>query len=157
MAKKHKDVFIDKGRRLVHGYKTTKAERISHGESKDVKVATGKRLVHGYETTKGADKNRYYKDGGNAKDDKYIVNVGNIGNIRCGSMEDAEKTYSKYVSQSESGYGRAGGEYVGLMVDGEPTKEHFGSNMDMDEEYAKGGDVESKKTWLDGIEYLFNL
>lgn len=62
--KSHKGVFVAKGKRLKHGYETTKAEIISHGESKDVTVETGKRLVHGYETVKGKDKDKYYKSGG---------------------------------------------------------------------------------------------
>ena len=74
---------------------------------------------------------------------KYVVNVGNIGNISCKTKAEAEKTYNEYVMQSESGKGRAGGEYVGLMIDGEPVKEHFGSNMDGDDEYAKGGAMSS--------------
>jgi len=56
-------------------------------------------------------------------------------------MAEAEKTYKEYVEQSESGVGRASGEYVGLYVDGEPVKEHFGTNED---EYAKGGSMKNK-------------
>lgn len=82
---------------------------------------------------------------------EYIVNVGNIGNIRCESMAEAEKTYAEYLEQSKSGHGRAGGEYVGLMVDGEPVKEHFGVDRD---EMSKGGKTDKDKgkymaTWGD--------
>jgi len=59
---------------------------------------------------------------------KYVVNVGNIGNIDCESKEDALKTYNEYVQQSKSGYGRASGESVILLEDGEPIKEYFGTN-----------------------------
>jgi phage FluMu protein Com len=61
---------------------------------------------------------------------KYVVNVGNIGNIACDSKEEAEETFKEYVEQSKSGYGRAAGESVYLMVDGEPEKEYIGDNVE---------------------------
>lgn len=67
----HKNVFVKKGKRLSHGYATTKAKTISHGESKDVSVATGKRLIHGYETVKGDNPNKYYKSGGKINEVDY--------------------------------------------------------------------------------------
>ena len=63
-------------------------------------------------------------------EEKYVVNVGNIGNITCKDKAEAEETYKEYVEQSKSGKGRAGGESVYLMVDGEPEKEYFGTNTD---------------------------
>jgi hypothetical protein len=55
--------------------------------------------------------------------DKYIVNVGNIGNIAEKTRKDADKTYNEYVRQSKAGYGRGGEEDVILMIDGEAVRE----------------------------------
>jgi hypothetical protein len=62
---------------------------------------------------------------------RFEVVVGNIGCIPQPSLPKAEEVYREYVEQSKSGVGRAGGEFVTLLVDGEPLLEHFG---DMDEE-----------------------
>lgn len=59
----------------------------------------------------------------------YEVYVGNLGCVHRGSSKkEADTTYAQYVKASKSGSGRAGGEGVQLMVDGEPIKEHFGTN-----------------------------
>lgn len=54
---------------------------------------------------------------------KYYVNVGNIGNIFSSNKREAMKTYRDYVKISKDGIGRAGGENVCLMIDGEPEIE----------------------------------
>ena len=75
--------------------------------------------------------------GGVTKND-YVVNVGNIGNIPCDSLLEARDVYNEYVEQSKSGMGRAGNEYVGLYMNGEPMFEYFGT-LDNDNEYKRGG------------------
>jgi hypothetical protein len=58
----------------------------------------------------------------------YEVIVGNIGTVYGGvSKAAALKKYTTYVRQSKSESGRAGGEDVTLMSDGEPIKEHYGN------------------------------
>lgn len=60
---------------------------------------------------------------------QYQVIVGNIGTVYDGADEaQAESKYTEYVKQSESGQGRAGGERVTIMADGEPIKEHTPRN-----------------------------
>ena len=57
----------------------------------------------------------------------YEVIVSNIGCTHSGRNEvEARKHYKEYVEQSKSNYGRAGGEEVKLMRDGEPIVEYFG-------------------------------
>lgn len=60
----------------------------------------------------------------------YSVVVGNIGVIQCKNQKEAIKTYNEYVKQSKNLIGRAAGEDVTLMIDGEPTKEYYGTNED---------------------------
>jgi hypothetical protein len=61
----------------------------------------------------------------------YEVIVGNIGTVYSGaSKAEAEKTYRTYVQQSKAGYGRASGEDVTLMVDGEIAREHYGAQYE---------------------------
>lgn len=56
---------------------------------------------------------------------KYQVIVGNIGTVTTvPSLAEAEGCYEKWVKISKAAYGRASGESVTLMVDGEPIKEH---------------------------------
>jgi hypothetical protein len=65
--------------------------------------------------------------------DRWEVIVGNIGTVFDGSRESAARaTYKDYVIQSKSGNGRAGGEDVTLMQNGEPVDEHFGTNGNVD-------------------------
>lgn len=61
---------------------------------------------------------------------KYIVNVGNIGNIDCKNKAEATKTFNEYVRQSKwaGSAGRAFMEDVCLMVDGEPERDFFYSS-----------------------------
>jgi hypothetical protein len=55
----------------------------------------------------------------------YEVIVGNVGSVYSGpDKSQAEETYDRYVEISNSLLGRAGGEEVTLMVDGEIDKEH---------------------------------
>jgi hypothetical protein len=57
----------------------------------------------------------------------YEVIVGNIGTVYTGtSKAEAIKRFNTYVAQSKSLRGRAGGESVTIIKDGEPIKEHFG-------------------------------
>jgi hypothetical protein len=66
--------------------------------------------------------------------DRWEVIVGNVGTVFDGTRESAARqTYKDYVIQSKSGNGRAGGEDVTLMKNGEPVNEHFGANGNVDE------------------------
>jgi len=59
----------------------------------------------------------------------YDVLVGNVGRVHSGkSRKKALEHFKEYRKQSRSGYGRAGGEDVVLLVDGEPSVEFFGTN-----------------------------
>ena len=56
----------------------------------------------------------------------YNVLVGNIGHVYAGtSLEKAKADFEEYKSQSINGYGRAAGEQVSLLENGEPLFEHF--------------------------------
>lgn len=56
------------------------------------------------------------------------VIVGNIGTVYSGSNnKEAARVYKEYISQSKSNYGRAGGEDVTWMKNGEPHKEFTGT------------------------------
>ena len=58
---------------------------------------------------------------------KYEVVVGNIGSVYDGSDEsEGRRKYQSYVDLSRSNIGRAGGESVVLMQDGEILKEYEG-------------------------------
>ena len=58
---------------------------------------------------------------------KNTIIVGNIGVVYDGSdSEQARKTFIEYRGQSESDYGRASGESVVWMRDGEIYQEHEG-------------------------------
>lgn len=61
-----------------------------------------------------------------AEYEKYSVLVGNIGEVYSGYSEDeAEDNFSEYVAQSESKFGRAAGEIVSMLRNGEIVKEHI--------------------------------
>ena len=69
---------------------------------------------------------------------EYEVIVGNIGTIYDGgNYREALKRYRTYVKISKSESGRASGEDVIIMRDGEPVKEYFGSRSS--EENPRGG------------------
>lgn len=54
----------------------------------------------------------------------YTVHVGNVGNLPCESLQEAEEVYEGYCILSRGGTGRAAYEYVGLSdKDGEIIKE----------------------------------
>lgn len=60
---------------------------------------------------------------------KYELIVGNIGCVfESNNLKECLKKFRAYRTQSESGVGRAGGEDVTLLEEGEPVKEFFGSN-----------------------------
>jgi hypothetical protein len=62
--------------------------------------------------------------------DRWEVVVGNVGTVFDGTRESAARqTYKDYVIKSKSNNGRAGGEDVTLMKNGEPVAEHFGTNQ----------------------------
>ncbi len=63
----------------------------------------------------------------------YTVNVSNIGNIECRNKREAIKTYDEYVLQSEQNYGKAAGENVSLLKNGEPIEGFFGGNENGDD------------------------
>jgi hypothetical protein len=53
--------------------------------------------------------------------------VGNIGTVlRTGDNVQAQAKFREYVAQSKDDYGRAAGESVYWMKDGEILKEHLG-------------------------------
>ena len=59
---------------------------------------------------------------------RYEVIVGNIGTVYDGNdLAEANRKFDTYVEQSKSGRGRAGGEDVTIMTNGEPTREFEGS------------------------------
>jgi len=56
---------------------------------------------------------------------KYQVIVGNIGTVYNGDSKlDAESVFADYVKMSMLNYGRAAGELVALLADGEPYEEY---------------------------------
>ena len=56
---------------------------------------------------------------------EWTVVVGNIGTVYSGPDEvEARRRWEEYTKQSESGYGRAAGEDVTLLVDGVVAKEY---------------------------------
>jgi hypothetical protein len=58
----------------------------------------------------------------------YDVIVGNIGYaMQTFSRAVADRSFDIYVEQSKTNYGRASGEDVTLMQDGEPIREYFGT------------------------------
>lgn len=62
------------------------------------------------------------------KTGKQQIIVGNIGTVyEGGSAEDAGRTYSSYVDMSRTNKGRAAGEDVTWMVDGEIHSDHAGT------------------------------
>ena len=66
-----------------------------------------------------------------AATDQWQVIVGNIGTVFDGTREiTARVEYKNYVTLSKSGNGRAGGESVTLMKNGEPVAEHPGTNVE---------------------------
>ena len=65
----------------------------------------------------------------------YEVIVGNVGTVYSGSdATNAETIYAGYVETSLGSVGRASGEPVTLMQDGEPVREH--TPLDADEDDA---------------------
>jgi hypothetical protein len=56
----------------------------------------------------------------------FIVNVGNVGNIEYSSEQEAREAFSHWVKLSKASQGRASGEDVELMIDGEPVESYFG-------------------------------
>ena len=58
---------------------------------------------------------------------KFKVIVGNIGMATdTDDRAEAERDFHGYVADSKANYGRASGEDVTLMVDGEPELEYTG-------------------------------
>lgn len=63
------------------------------------------------------------------------VVVGNIGTVYHGRDEQrAKDDFAEYKAQSETGYGRAAGEQVTRIADGEPVDEYFPPVPDEDDE-----------------------
>jgi hypothetical protein len=61
----------------------------------------------------------------------YSVIVGNVGTVYAGDEpHEAQRQYSAYVELSRGTIGRASGEPVTLMCDGEPISEHAGDGDD---------------------------
>lgn len=64
---------------------------------------------------------------------KYTVSVGNIGNIECSNLFEANKTYNDYVRQSKGKPCRAHREDVFLLgSDGEPIREFYYSSYKLE-------------------------
>jgi len=64
------------------------------------------------------------------KQDRYEVIVGNIGSVHSGrDLKKALRVFNEYAEQSQGNYGRAAGEDVTLMRDGEPYKEYYGHQV----------------------------
>jgi hypothetical protein len=58
----------------------------------------------------------------------YEVICGNIGAVYSGTNGfEANKTFQTYAGQSKSNYGRAAGENVTMLKDGEISKEFIGT------------------------------
>jgi hypothetical protein len=58
--------------------------------------------------------------------DDYEVIVGNIGSVHFGTdLNEARKIFAEYKAQSETGTGRAGGEGVTLLKNGDIYTEHL--------------------------------
>jgi hypothetical protein len=53
----------------------------------------------------------------------YTVLVGNIGNVDCETRKSANQTFEEYRDQSRNNYGRAAGETVQMLVDGELVRD----------------------------------
>ena len=63
---------------------------------------------------------------------KYEVVVGNIGRVYNGDVEArALIIYDTYVSQSRRRQGRAAGESVVIIADGDIIKEHVGEDNEV--------------------------
>ena len=59
---------------------------------------------------------------------KYQVIVGNVGTVLdTDNGAQANVQFGQWRTASKEGWGRAGGEQVTLMKDGEPKREHAGS------------------------------
>jgi hypothetical protein len=62
---------------------------------------------------------------------QYEIIVGNIGTVYTGTNGfEANKTFNQYRSASMSPHGRASGESVTLLKDGEVVREYVGSRED---------------------------
>ena len=58
----------------------------------------------------------------------YEVLVGNIGTVYSGGCHRfADEHFTEYVRQSKTGNGRAGGEDVTILRNGEPITEYIGA------------------------------
>lgn len=69
--------------------------------------------------------------------DKYQVIVGNIGTVYSGgNYRQASRKFTTYVEQSKERYGRAAGENVTFLCDGEIEREHVGYLSKVDPELA---------------------
>lgn len=73
----------------------------------------------------------------------FEVFVGNVGRVYDGgSSLEASKTYAHYVKLSKAGSGRAAGESVVIMKNGEPEREFAGESGDR----RRGRRVARKRT-----------
>ncbi len=64
---------------------------------------------------------------------KYEVVVGNVGTVYSGNNAvEANRTFREYVAQSRLSIGRAAGEDVTLLRNGEPAREHTGTQAEED-------------------------
>lgn len=60
-------------------------------------------------------------------EDRYSVIVGNIGEVETtNDRREASTVYNEYVRQSKLQTGRASGEDVTIMDDGEPIRQYYG-------------------------------
>jgi hypothetical protein len=92
----------------------------------EIVSSSSKRLIYIWKKTSGMTNESVKKEAeGDGSD--FVVSVGNVGNIECETYEKALETYELFVGKSKANIGRAGGEDVVLLVDGEIDKEYFGT------------------------------
>src|SRR5438552_4118944 len=68
----------------------------------------------------------------------YTVNVGNVGELSPTSFREAIRLFVEYKDQSKNGYGRASGENVTLLCNGEPVREYFSPYQQMRNDLESG-------------------
>ena len=79
------------------------------------------------EDTRAQRRNPLKSFGNPSASKEYAVLVGNIGNIYCRTLAEANNTFNEYVRQSKTGRGRAGGEDVVLFKGEHELKTYTGS------------------------------
>lgn len=69
----------------------------------------------------------------------YSVEIGNIGTVYDGAnLRAAKRAFREYKNQSVTGYGRASGENVTLMANGNPLREYYSPHASMRADLEEG-------------------